>query len=80
MIILSILLFIIIYSNSGVLGEVLSPVLGGMVGFIKYIIPIGTFFIAIAMVKEDKDYLFSIYQGYIFHKDNRSSSAYPWMG
>ena len=65
MIVLSILLFVLIYSNAGVLGEVLSPMLGGMIGFIKYIIPVGTFAIAICMVKDDKDYLFSKLMQYL---------------
>ena len=56
---ISILLAILIYTKSGYIGEHLSPILGGIMGAIKYIIPIGTFLIAIYMTTEDKDYLIS---------------------
>ena len=55
----SILLAILIYTKSGYIGEHLSPILGGIMGAIKYIIPIGTFLIAIYMTTEDKEYLIS---------------------
>ena len=57
MLLISILLAILIYTKSGYIGEHLSPILGGVMGAIKYIIPIGTFLIAIYMTTEDKDYL-----------------------
>ena len=47
MIIASLLLGVLIYSKAGFLGEYLSPALGGIMGIMKYIIPIGTFFIGI---------------------------------
>ena len=57
-IIASILLGVLIYTNSGFLGERLSPVLGGVMGFIKYIIPIGIFAIGINLAcNKSKDYL-----------------------
>ena len=59
MILISILLAVLIYTKSGYIGEHLSPMLGGIMGGIKYIIPIGTFIIAIYMTYQDKDYLFS---------------------
>lgn len=59
LIIVSILLAVLIYTKSGILGEQLSPLLGGLLGFIKYIIPVGTFAIAIYMVQEDKEYFVS---------------------
>lgn len=59
MILISILLAVLIYTKSGYIGEHLSPMLGGIMGAIKYIIPIGTFLIAIYMTYQDKDYLFS---------------------
>ena len=56
LIVASILLAILIYTKSGYIGETLSPILGGIMGWIKYIIPIGTFTIAIFIAKEqDKD-------------------------
>ncbi len=55
--IVSILLAILIYVKSGYIGKNLSPLLGGIMGPIKYIVPIGTFIIGITILKEDKDYL-----------------------
>ena len=59
MILISILLAILIYTKYGYIGEHLSPILGGILRAIKYIIPIGTFLIAIYMTSEDKEYLIS---------------------
>ncbi len=59
MIIASLLLAILIYTKSGFLGETLSPMLGGIMGIIKYIIPIGTFAIAIYLAYDKKDYLYT---------------------
>jgi len=61
-IIASILLAILIYANSGELGSRLSDVLGGMMGWIKYILPIGTFAIAIKIACNEKE------EEYITHK------------
>ena len=47
MIIASILLAVLIYSNSGFIGEHLSPFLGGIMGYVKYFLPIGVFILAI---------------------------------
>ena len=49
MIIVSILLAVLIYTKAGFIGETLSPALGGVMGFIKYIIPVGTFVLGIYM-------------------------------
>jgi len=57
MLLISVLLAVLIYTQSGFLGEHLSPALGGVMGFIKYIIPIGTFAIAIYLAYDKKDYL-----------------------
>ena len=60
MIVTSILLAILIYTKSGFLGEYLSPALGGVMGIIKYIIPVGTFIIAIYLAcNKDKQYMTS---------------------
>ena len=57
MILISILLAVLIYTKSGWIGEHLSPMLGGVIGWIKYIIPIGIFSIAINVACEkDKQY------------------------
>lgn len=56
LIIASILLAILIYTKAGYIGENLSPILGGIMGWIKYVIPIGTFAIAVFLAcDEDKD-------------------------
>lgn len=57
MIIISILLVVLIYTNSGAIGRILSPMLGGIMGGIKYILPIGTFAIAIAVACDKKYFL-----------------------
>ncbi len=59
LVLLSILLMILIYTKSGSVGATLSPMLGGVMGFIKYIIPIGMLLIAIYMTHNDKEYLVS---------------------
>ncbi len=55
LIVASILLGVLIYTKSGYIGETLSPVLGGIMGFIKYVIPIGTFSIAIFLACNNED-------------------------
>lgn len=56
LILASILLAVLIYTKAGYIGETLSPILGGIMGWIKYIIPVGTFAIAIFLAcDEDKD-------------------------
>ena len=59
MFILSILFSVLIYMNSGYIGEHLSPTLGGVMGWIKYIIPIGMFIMTIQMASKTKNYLVS---------------------
>ena len=57
LLLLSVLSAILIYVKSGYIGEHLSPMLGGVIGWIKYIIPIGFFSIAISVACEkDKQY------------------------
>lgn len=57
--VISILLFILIYGEKGVVGEILSPALGGIIGFIKYLIPIGFMGLTICTAKDDKGYVTS---------------------
>ena len=61
-IILSVLLAVLIYANSGTLGKTMNEVLGGMIGVLRYILPIGTFAIAITMAASDKN------EEYLTHK------------
>ena len=59
-IIFSILLTVLIYTESGYIGIALSDFLGGMIGIIKYVLPIGSFAVAIKMAcKDDDGYLSS---------------------
>ena len=57
LILISVLLGVLIYFNSGVIGKTLSPVLGGLMGFIKYILPIATFAVAVYIACDDKKYI-----------------------
>lgn len=57
MIVISILLTVLIYTSSGYIGKTLSPLLGGLMGWMKYILPIGTFAIAINLACEKKETL-----------------------
>ncbi len=54
LIIASILLGVLIYTKAGYIGENLSPVLGGIMGWIKYIIPVGTFAVAIFLACDEE--------------------------
>ena len=57
-IILSILLTVLIYTESGYIGIMLSDFFGGMFGIIKYVVPIGAFAVAIKKAcKEDDEYI-----------------------
>ncbi len=55
--IFSILLAVLIYIQSGYIGEHLSPMLGGLMGWIKYLVPIGTFLIGITLIKEEREFV-----------------------
>ena len=59
LIVLSILLAVLIYGKSGVIGVTLSEILGGMMGIIKYILPIGIFALGIKIATEDNEYISS---------------------
>ncbi len=53
-IIFSVLLAVLLYTNSGVVGQKLNEILGGMLGIVKYILPIGTFLAAIKIASSDE--------------------------
>ena len=55
LIILSILLAVLIYTKSGVIGTKLSEISGGMFGVIQYVLPIGIFVIGIKLASEGSD-------------------------
>ena len=54
-IIFSILLTVLIYTESGYVGIMLSDFFGGMFGILKYVLPIGSFAVAIKMACKDED-------------------------
>ncbi|MCI8383510.1 MAG: DNA translocase FtsK [Clostridia bacterium] len=58
LIILSILLAVLIYTKSGVIGAKLNEILGGMLGMVQYILPIGIFVIAIKLASEGSEMLY----------------------
>ena len=55
LLVLSVLSAVLIYGGDGYIGEHLSPILGGIIGWIKFIIPIGIFVIAIAIACDKTD-------------------------
>lgn len=57
MMLIAILLGVLIYTNAGQIGAFISPLLGGLVGVIKYVIPIGIFVTALSLMKEDSDFV-----------------------
>lgn len=57
MIVVSLLLGVLIYTNAGQIGAAISPVLGGLVGVIKYAIPVVMFITAISLIKENSSYV-----------------------
>ena len=59
LILLGIILAIVIYGNSGYVGNFLNEILGGMVGIFKYLVPIVPFISAIYMVSNNKEDLLS---------------------
>ena len=58
-IIFSILLAVLLYTNSGTLGQKLNEVLGGLMGILRYVLPVGSFALAIkiACIDEQEDYI-----------------------
>ena len=51
----SILLAVLIYTKSGVVGLKLNEILGGMFGIMQYVLPIGVFAIAIKLASEESE-------------------------
>ena len=54
-IIFSVLLAVLLYTNSGTLGKGLNEFLGGIMGVLRYILPVGTFAIAIKIACNDEE-------------------------
>lgn len=64
--ILSILSAVIVYGNAGKLSKVMMPILGGIFGGAKYILPIGLFLISFLIAGGDKKQNYSKYYLYLF--------------
>ena len=58
-IMLSVLLAVLIYTKSGVVGVKLNEILGGMFGIMQYVLPIGGFAIGIKLATDGRDTLTS---------------------
>ena len=56
MFVVTILSFVLIYGENGVIGEILSPALGGIIGAIKYVIPVGFLDLTVFIAKDDRNY------------------------
>ena len=57
-IIFSVLLAVLLYTNSGTVGQKLNEVFGGLIGILRYVLPIGSFAIAIKIaVQDEEDYV-----------------------
>ena len=54
-IIISVLLAVLLYTNSGTIGQTLNEILGGLMGILRFILPVGTFAIAIKMACQDEE-------------------------
>ena len=59
MFVVTILSFVLIYGENGVVGEILSPALGGIIGIIKYVIPVGFLVLTVCIAKDDRNYITS---------------------
>lgn len=59
LIVLSILLAVLIYTKSGIIGTKLNEILGGMIGIMQYVLPIGIFAVAIKLACDGKEELTS---------------------
>ena len=57
LIVLSILLAVLIYTKSGVVGVKLNEILGGMMGIMQYVLPIGIFALSIKIACDDNNEL-----------------------
>lgn len=59
LIVISILLGVLIYASAGSIGMAINPILGGLVGFIKYLLPLAVFAVAIYIASDEKKYIVS---------------------
>ena len=57
MFLVGILLGVLIYTNAGQIGKIVSPLFGGLVGIIKYVIPVGIIIIAFSLIREERAFV-----------------------
>ena len=57
MLLVGVLLGVLIYTSAGQIGRFVSPLFGGLVGIIKYVIPIGIIVVALSLIKEEKSFV-----------------------
>ena len=63
---LSIISAILIYMKTGTVGIYLSPVLGGLISFMKYLLPIIIFILGIILLSKEKEYYLSKFIQFTF--------------
>ena len=63
---LSIISVILIYMKTGTVGIYLSPVLGGLISFMKYLLPIIIFILGIILLSKEKEYYLSKFIQFAF--------------
>ena len=67
MFLVGILLGVLIYTNAGQIGKIVSPLFGGLVGIIKYVIPVGIIIIAFSLIREERAFVTTkVTQFYLF--------------
>lgn len=57
MIMFGILLGVLIYTGAGQLGAFISPLFGGLVGIIKYVLPVGIVITGLSLLRENSEYV-----------------------
>lgn len=57
MFLVGIILGVLIYTNAGQIGRFISPLFGGLVGIIKYVIPVGIIIIALSLIREERAFV-----------------------
>lgn len=57
MLLIGVMLGVLIYTGAGQVGAFLSPLFGGLVGIIKYVIPVGIIITALSLIREESSYV-----------------------
>lgn len=57
MLLIGVMLGVLIYTGAGQVGAFLSPLFGGLVGIIKYVIPVGIIVTALSLIREESSYV-----------------------